>query len=118
MGRGAEAAACALNSHSLSCWQTAAQRGIKLTSRSRPLTPADLREFDYILGMDASNLAAIRRAAQHWAAEHDVPADYAAKVPARRRLLPLMQAVQHTLGAAAGCGPEAWELRCYTRSRS
>ena len=31
-------------------------------------------------GMDASNLAAIRRAVQHWAGKHPVPANYGDKV--------------------------------------
>lgn len=44
----------------------ASKRGVKLTSRSRPLRPSDLLEFDLILGMDSSNLAAIQRAAMHW----------------------------------------------------
>ena len=55
-------------------------RGVKLTSRSRPLRPADLVECDYILGMDAANLAAIRRAAEYWKSKHAVPADYDTKV--------------------------------------
>lgn len=46
--------------------QVASARGVVLTSRSRPLTPSDLSEFDVILGMDASNLAAIKRAAKYW----------------------------------------------------
>ncbi|GAB4820498.1 hypothetical protein N2152v2_007544 [Parachlorella kessleri] len=63
-------------------WMTRAAigRGVKLTSRSRPLRPADLVECDYILGMDASNLAAIRRAAEYWKSKHAVPADYDTKV--------------------------------------
>ena len=40
--------------------QAATGRGMELTSRSRPLTPADLSDFEYIIGMDASNLAAIQ----------------------------------------------------------
>lgn len=122
---------------------TARSRGITLTSRSRPLNPADLAEvrvwadlsrragwllrlscgafpggaarpvaclhprvllffpprppppaphprrppprpqFDYIVGMDASNVAAIQRAAEHWrGASHGspVPAHYPAKL--------------------------------------
>eukprot|EP00887_Chlorella_sp_A99_P001503 scaffold8.g1503.t1 len=47
----------------------AAARGVRLTSRSRPLRPSDFARFDAIIGMDASNLAAIRRAAAHWAGE-------------------------------------------------
>jgi hypothetical protein len=30
--------------------------------------------------MDASNIAAIKRAAEHWKSKHPVPADYQAKV--------------------------------------
>ncbi|EFN58713.1 hypothetical protein CHLNCDRAFT_19837 [Chlorella variabilis] len=63
---------------------TARGRGVTLTSRSRPLTPQDLAEFDHIIGMDASNLAAIKRAAEHWRANGGgaapVPADYGAKL--------------------------------------
>lgn len=44
----------------------ASVRGIRLTSQSRPLKPEDLVEFDYIIGMDESNIAAIQRAAVHW----------------------------------------------------
>ena len=51
----------------------AAARGVELTSRSRPLAPADLHEFDLIVGMDAANLAAIRRAAAHWEGAGDAP---------------------------------------------
>lgn len=32
--------------------RTAAARGVKLTSFSRPLKPRDLSRFDYIIGMD------------------------------------------------------------------
>jgi protein-tyrosine phosphatase len=47
----------------------ASRRSVHLTSRSRPLTPADVETFDYIIGMDDSNLAAIRRAVAHWQQE-------------------------------------------------
>ncbi|KAL4853458.1 putative low molecular weight protein-tyrosine-phosphatase [Chlorella vulgaris] len=71
---------------------TARGRDITLTSRSRPLTPSDLAEFDCIVGMDAANLAAIKRAAEHWRTDAaqagaagstsaaPVPADYASKL--------------------------------------
>lgn len=36
----------------------AARRGIRLTSRSRPLTPQDLHTFDYIVAMVRSNKSA------------------------------------------------------------
>lgn len=60
--------------------QVAAARGVRLTSKSRPLRPTDLSEFDVILGMDAANMAAIKRAAEHWKGTHDVPADYTARL--------------------------------------
>jgi len=46
--------------------QVAQARGIRLTSRSRPLVPEDLANFDIILGMDESNVNAIRQAGKHW----------------------------------------------------
>ena len=44
----------------------ASKRGYKLTSISRPLAPSDLTHFDLIVGMEAKNLAAVRRAADFW----------------------------------------------------
>ena len=44
----------------------AAKRGVRLTSKSRPLRPQDFDRFEHILGMDASNLAQIERAASQW----------------------------------------------------
>jgi protein-tyrosine-phosphatase len=38
----------------------AAKRGVRLTSRSRPLAPADFKRFKYIIGMDASNMRSIQ----------------------------------------------------------
>ena len=32
-------------------------------------SPQDLSEFDLIVGMDADNIAAVRRAAEHWRAQ-------------------------------------------------
>lgn len=55
-------------------------RGVSLTSLSRPLVPEDFSRFDAIVAMDSNNVAAITRAAEHWRASHDVPADYASKV--------------------------------------
>lgn len=49
--------------------QVASARGVRLTSRSRPLQPEDISEFDVILGMDDANIAAIKRAANHWLQE-------------------------------------------------
>jgi protein-tyrosine phosphatase len=60
--------------------QVAAARGVRLTSRSRPLRPADLSDFDQIVCMDAANIEAVTRAAEHWKGEFDVPAAYAKKL--------------------------------------
>jgi protein-tyrosine-phosphatase len=35
---------------------SAINRGVKLTSTSRPLQPVDLNRFDYIIGMDPRNV--------------------------------------------------------------
>ncbi len=43
--------------------ETALQRGIQLTSRSRKVVPADFDRFDYIVAMDLSNAANLRRLA-------------------------------------------------------
>lgn len=53
----------------------AAKRGVRLTSRSRPLVPGDFARFKYIVGMDGSNMRAIATAADYWAANgsKDVP---------------------------------------------
>lgn len=40
--------------------QAASARGIRLTSKSRPLNPEDLTDYDYIIGMDAKNLDAMK----------------------------------------------------------
>eukprot|EP00667_Euglena_gracilis_P016302 EG_transcript_17041 len=62
--------------------KAAAARGVKLTSRSRPLQPEDLAAFDFVIGMDGANLTAIRRAAEYWRADGSaaVPPDYPGKV--------------------------------------
>ena len=43
----------------------AERRGIHLPSRARQLDADDLSSFDHILTMDAANLAAVQRLAQH-----------------------------------------------------
>lgn len=61
--------------------ETAAKRNFDITSTSRPLRPEDLQKFDYILGMDFENQAAIQVAADHWAGQgKDIPTDYRNKV--------------------------------------
>lgn len=42
--------------------RVAAKRGVKLTSRSRPLKPKDLAEFDYVIGR--TGIAAQEQAGQ------------------------------------------------------
>ena len=44
----------------------AAKRGLKLDSRSRPLTKRDFDAFHIIIGMDDSNLDSIETARQSW----------------------------------------------------
>ena len=59
----------------------ASKRDVHLTSRSRPLTPDDLQKFDYILGMDHENIAAMQVAADYWTSQGKaVPKNYRSKV--------------------------------------
>ncbi|KAA6424619.1 MAG: hypothetical protein FRX49_05828 [Trebouxia sp. A1-2] len=44
----------------------AQKRDIHLTSKSRPLEPEDFQKFEFIIGMDAENIKAIKKAAAHW----------------------------------------------------
>lgn len=44
----------------------AAKRGVKLTSRSRPLVPADWSRFAHVVCMDADNVRAVETAVRHW----------------------------------------------------
>jgi len=46
--------------------ETAAKRGVKLTSKSRPLNKSDLESFDHIIAMDENNVREIMRAARYW----------------------------------------------------
>lgn len=41
----------------------AAQRGYSITHKSRPITPLDFERFDYIIGMDDSNIESLNRIA-------------------------------------------------------
>ena len=43
--------------------RTAAARGVRLDHRARQLEPSDFHRFDYVIAMDRSNLARIRRLA-------------------------------------------------------
>lgn len=58
----------------------AAARGVTLTSISRPLCPEDLERFDHIIGMDTSNITAIKRAAEHWKSNRSLNVDYMPKL--------------------------------------
>ncbi|GFR44260.1 hypothetical protein Agub_g5462 [Astrephomene gubernaculifera] len=62
----------------------ARKRGVRLTSRSRPLQPPDFNRFQYIVGMDGANLKAIRTAADYWLVrpmgQGKVPPDYATRI--------------------------------------
>jgi len=53
----------------------ASARGVKLTSRSRPLKPTDLEEFDMIVGMDPTNKASILTAVEYWHSKGHLPKD-------------------------------------------
>mmetsp|Transcript_760 Transcript_760/g.1831 ORF Transcript_760/g.1831 Transcript_760/m.1831 type:complete len:275 (+) Transcript_760:83-907(+) len=44
----------------------AKERGVTLTSRSRPLRQDDFKRFDYILGMEESNIRETRKGAAFW----------------------------------------------------
>ena len=39
---------------------TARARGVQVEGRSRPITPEDVRSFDYVIAMDAENLSEVR----------------------------------------------------------
>ena len=56
--------------------RAAAARGVKLTSRSRPLRPADFSRFDYIVGMEEKNRRAMLEALEYWErCGEDLPED-------------------------------------------
>ena len=44
----------------------ATKRGLNLESRSRPLNKEDFDKFEYIVGMDSSNLESIETARKYW----------------------------------------------------
>ena len=67
----------------------AAKRNIELTSKSRPLKPQDMVDYDYIIGMDSDNVAQIQLAADYWIVNmpEKVPRDYRNKVPVLESLV-------------------------------
>lgn len=58
----------------------AAARGIKLTSRSRPLTPQDLVTFSRVVVMDGANERAVAAATAHWRETGALPGEPTARV--------------------------------------
>lgn len=51
---------------------TAKERGIDIECRSRPLVPSDLEgegKFDFVIGMDSSNIREMERARELWIAD-------------------------------------------------
>lgn len=57
--------------------EAAAKREFAITSLSRPLSPEDMQKFDYIIGMDFENQAAIQVAADYWASHGAaIPTNY------------------------------------------
>ncbi|GMH36166.1 hypothetical protein BSKO_04034 [Bryopsis sp. KO-2023] len=58
----------------------AKHRGIIITSESRPLKPEDLTRFDYIIGMDAKNIADMQIAGDYWSSSHPIPERYRSKL--------------------------------------
>ena len=75
----------------------AAARNVRLTSRSRPLTPDDLRSFDRILTMDAANERAVERAVAHW-----IDTGRLAQDDVRARVQPLTSHLRDDALKAAG----------------
>lgn len=58
----------------------AKRRGIHITSISRPIRPADFRDFDLILAMDKKNRDDILEALERWKLRGNLPADAHKKV--------------------------------------
>ncbi|CAL5352634.1 unnamed protein product [Camellia sinensis] len=58
----------------------AKRRGIHITSISRPIRPADFRDFDLILAMDKKNRDDILKALERWKLRGNLPADAHKKV--------------------------------------
>lgn len=64
-------------------------------------------QFDYIVGMDAANLAAIRRAAEHWRGAGGggaVPPDYGSKLSLMTDFLRSQQFAKFNEVGVGGCG--------------
>ena len=58
----------------------AAARGVRLTSRSRPLRPSDVSDFDVIVCMDDDNVRSVNVALSHWIENGLISEDYTCTV--------------------------------------
>lgn len=58
---------------------TAKRRGVDINSKSRPLNPEDIGRFDYIIAMDAKNIAAMKVAIEYWKPNASIPKNYEKK---------------------------------------
>jgi len=58
----------------------AASRGVKLTSRSRPLRPSDVSDFDIIVCMDDENVRSVNTALSYWKEKGMVREDHACTI--------------------------------------
>lgn len=54
----------------------AAARGVRLTSRSRPLRPSDVTDFDVIVCMDDENVRSVNIALSYWAEKGLISEEY------------------------------------------
>ena len=65
----------------------AAGRGVRLTSRSRPLAPVDIDTFGHIVCMDPDNSAAVLRACKAWDAEGRGTGDLTARAEPKIKMM-------------------------------
>ena len=65
----------------------AAARGVRLTSRSRPLAPTDIDTFNHIVCMDPDNSAAVLRACAAWDAAGRGAGDLAARAEPKIKMM-------------------------------
>lgn len=59
----------------------AARRGVKLTSRSRPLRPEDWSRFRHVVCMDGDNVRAVQGAVRYWEGAGALGADGGMQAP-------------------------------------
>ena len=65
----------------------AAGRGVRLTSRSRPLVPSDVDAFNHIVCMDPDNSSAVLRACAAWDAEGRGTGDLAERAGGKIKMM-------------------------------